>query len=36
MKKDFVEKTFKDFFENFESEVELFVWLNIKKAIQKF
>lgn len=36
MKKDLVENTFKHFFQNFESEVDLLVWLKIKKAIQQF
>lgn len=36
MKKDIIEITFKDYFINFESEVESLVWLKIKKAIQKF
>ena len=36
MKKDIIEITFKDFFENYESEVESFVWFKIKNAIQKF
>lgn len=36
MKKDSIEITFKDFFRDFESEIESFVWLKIQKAIQQF
>ncbi len=36
MKKDSIENTFKDFFKNFESEIDLDVWFKIEKAIKRF